>query len=213
MRYTGGDPFPILSMRVSLSTLVAECLGAFVLAFGVALSVADPAALPTPVIAGLTLGTMVYIFGGVSGCHINPAVTLGLWSRGTLKTDKAIAYVVAQLVGGFLAAVVTAYAFGKVPVFDTGSNGLAIVVAEAAGAFLLVLGVSAVVDGRVSQGASGLTIGSSLLLGILVAAHWSAGVLNPAVAVGLGSVSLSYLLAPVAGGIIAAQLSKVWMKK
>ena len=200
-------------MRVSLPTLAAECLGAFVLAFGVALSVADISPLPTPVIAGLTLGTMVYVFGNVSGCHINPAVTLGLWSRGGVKTEKAIAYVIAQLIGGLLAVFVTASAFGKVPVFDTGSNGLAIVVAEAAGAFLLVLGVSAVVDGRVSQGASGVTIGSSLLLGILVAAHWSAGIVNPAVAVGLGSVSLSYLFAPVAGGIAAAQVSRLWMKK
>ena len=200
-------------MRVSLFTLVAECLGTFVLASGVALSVADASSLPTPVIAALTLGTMVYVFGGISGCHINPAVTIGLWSRGSIATSKAVAYVIAQIIGGFLAAFVTAYAFGKVLVFDTVSNGLPIIVAEAAGAFLLVLGVTAVVDGRVSQGASGLTIGSSLLLGILVAAHWSAGVLNPAVAVGLGFASLSYLLAPIVGGIIAAQLSKIWMKK
>lgn len=77
---------------------------------------------------------------------------------------------------------------------------------------MLVLGVTAVVDKRVSQGASGLTIGSSLLLGILIASHGSAGIANPAVAVGLGSISVSYILGPIVGGVAAASLSKMWMK-
>ncbi|MBM3231745.1 aquaporin, partial [Candidatus Peregrinibacteria bacterium] len=111
------------------------------------------------------------------------------------------------------ASFVTAYIFGEITVLGMGADGLWIVLGEAAGAFLLVLGITAVVDGRVQSEASGLTIGSSLLLGILVAAHFSAGILNPAVAVGLGSISLSYLIGPVIGGIAAAQLSMLWKKK
>jgi len=200
-------------MRVSLPVLAAECLGTFVLALGVGLSVSDASVLSTPVIAALTLGTMVYVFGSVSGCHINPAVTIGLWSRGSLKAEQAAGYIAAQILGGLFASFVTAYIFGEITVLGMGADGLWIVLGEAAGAFLLVLGITAVVDGRVQSEASGLTIGSSLLLGILVAAHFSAGILNPAVAVGLGSISLSYLIGPVIGGIAAAQLSMLWKKK
>lgn len=199
-------------MRLRTHALAAECLGTFVLALGVALSLTGSSALPTPVIAALTLGTMVYVLGAISGCHINPAVTLGLWSRNVIKGKEAAAYIVAQLIGGFLASLVAAYTLGDIVAFGMGGDGIDIVIAEAAGAFLLVLGVTAVVDGRVSSGASGLTIGSSLLLGILIAAHWSAGILNPAVAVGLGSISFSYLVGPLIGGVLAAQLSKSWKK-
>lgn len=199
-------------MRITLPVFMAELLGTFVLALGVGLSVSDASALPTAVIAGLTLGTMVYVLGAVSGCHINPAVTIGLWSRGVIGGTQAFGYVVAQFIGGLLASAVSAAAFGKIMVLGMAGDGLSIVLAEAAGAFMLVLGVTAVVDKRVSQGASGLTIGSSLLLGILIASHGSAGIANPAVAVGLGSISVSYILGPVVGGIAAAALSKMWMK-
>lgn len=200
-------------MNASQKKYIAEALGTFVLALGVALSVADAGPLATPIVAALSLGVMVYVIGGISGCHINPAVTAGLWSRGVIGTNDAVSYIVAQLIGGFVASCIVAYSFGGVEILGMGQDGFAIFGAEAAGAFLLVLGITAVVDGRVSQGASGLTIGSSLLIGILTAAHWSAGVVNPAVAVGLGSISVSYILGPIIGGVAAASLSKLWIGK
>lgn len=195
-----------------MPVFVAELLGTFVLALGVGLSVSDASALPTAVIAGLTLGTMVYVLGSVSGCHINPAVTVALWSRGSIKSSQAVGYVVAQLIGGLLASAVSAAVFGRIMVLGMAGDSLSIVLAEAAGAFMLVLGVTAVVDKRVPHDASGLAIGSSLLLGILIASHGSAGIANPAVAVGLGSISVSYILGPIVGGIAAAALSKMWLK-
>jgi glycerol uptake facilitator-like aquaporin len=77
-------------------------------------------------------------------------------------------------------------------------------IAEAIGAAILVLGVSSVVHGKVTQGASGLTIGSALSLGVLAASAQSNGVVNPAVALGIGSVSLAYVFGPILGGLIAA---------
>jgi glycerol uptake facilitator-like aquaporin len=78
--------------------------------------------------------------------------------------------------------------------------------AEAFGTFWLAVGVASVVLGKAPAAASGLTIGASLLLGIAVAAPVSNGVLNPAVALGIGSFSVVYLLGPIVGGAIATLL-------
>src|SRR5262245_39084185 len=55
---------------------------------------------------GLVLGAMVYVIGPISGCHINPAVTAAMWSAGRINSRDAIAYVVAQLIGGILGAFI-----------------------------------------------------------------------------------------------------------
>ena len=78
-----------------------------------------------------------------------------------------------------------------------------VIMAEIVGTFVFAFGVAAAVHGRVSQGASGLAVGGSLLLGISLAAKGSNAVLNPAVALGIGSVSASYLIGPVIGAILA----------
>jgi len=58
--------------------------------------------VPTPIVAGLTLGLLVYTIGPISGCHINPAVTTGLFSIGKLEAPAAGGYIVAQVIGGSL---------------------------------------------------------------------------------------------------------------
>ena len=81
-------------------------------------------------------------------------------------------------------------------------------IAEFLGTFMLAIGVSSVVHGKAPGPAAGLTIGGSLLVAISYAATISNGVLNPAVAVGIGSVSATYLIAPLVGAVIAFQLYK-----
>jgi aquaporin Z len=67
---------------------------------------------------GVALTTIAYVIGGISGCHINPAVTLGLWIGGRMKTKDVVPYVVAQVLGAIVAAAVLyAIASGK-PGFD-----------------------------------------------------------------------------------------------
>ena len=83
----------------------AEFFGAFVLSLVVGLSVSGQFPIVTPVLAGLTLGLFVYTIGVISGCHINPAVTVGLLSIGKIKMNEAAKYIVAQLLGGILASV------------------------------------------------------------------------------------------------------------
>ena len=75
--------------------------------------------------------------------------------------------------------------------------------AEALGAFFFAFGIAAVVYGKVSDHMSGLVIGGSLLLGILMASFsGSAGILNPAVAFALNSLSAVYILGPVVGAVV-----------
>lgn len=190
---------------------VAELIGTFGLTLLVSLTLMSGVPEAVPFLAAITVAIFVYTIGGISGCHINPAVTIGLWSVKKIQKLDVVGYLVAQFLGAFLAMYVTSFLVGSSPT-SIAEDLPAVALAEAIGTMFLVFGVSSVVYGKTSSGASGVTIGGSLLLGILVSSTVSNGVLNPAVAVGIGSVSVTYLLAPVVGGILAAQLYR-WLAK
>lgn len=186
---------------------VAEFVGTFLLTLAVLTSLTFSLPLATPIAAGLTLMLVVYTLGPISGAHINPAVTLSLLSVKKVSPVDAVLYIVAQFVGAVAAMGVLSALGGSLPAVG-GADSVAIFVAEALGAFVLLFGISAVVHGKVDDDISGIIIGGSLLLGILLAAGASNGVLNPAVAVGIGSISATYILAPIVGGLIAVWLYK-----
>ena len=183
----------------------AEFLGTFALALAVGLSLAGKFPVPTPVIAGLTLGICVYTFGAISGTHINPSITIGLLAIGKINIKDAAFYLAAQFAGGATALFVSAALLGGRPLV-TAVDSAAVFAGEALGAFWLAIGVAAVVHGKAPGPASGLTIGASLLLGIATAAPVSNGVLNPAVALGIGSFSAMYVVGPIVGAAIAMVL-------
>lgn len=190
---------------------VAELLGTFLLTLAVSLSIVMPSVIPTPAIAGLTLMILVYVLGPVSGAHVNPAVTVGLWCVGKIKPGDAISYIVAQIVGALLVAPFLTL-LQIIPVDAGAMEGLTLGIGEALGAGLLVAGVCSVVYGKASGGPAGVTVGGSLFLGATVASSVGNGIVNPAVAIGLRSVSLTYLLAPLVGGLIFAELYR-WLVK
>lgn len=186
--------------------LLAELMGTFALTFAVIVTVNNPGfPVPTPVLAGLTLGLFVYLIGPVSGCHINPAVTIGVLSIGRIGVKDAVGYVVAQFAGAGLALWVGSVFFAQavdLPVSGSAMTGFA----ELFGAALLAFSVTAVVIGRVPGNLSGLVIGAGLLIGLGYAAHGSNGVLNPAVALGIGSFGHAYIWGPVGGALVGALL-------
>lgn len=190
---------------------VAELLGTFLLTLAVSLSIVVPSVIPTAAIAGLTLMILVYVLGPVSGAHVNPAVTLGLWCIGKMKTSGAIGYIVAQVIGAVLVGPFLTL-FQIVPVNAGGLDDLASGIGEALGAGILVAGVCSVVYGKTSSGASGVTVGGSLFLGATIASSVGNGIVNPAVAIGLQSITLTYLLAPFVGALIFAELYR-WLVK
>lgn len=188
--------------------LLAEALGTFTLALAVLTSVSTDSILVTPVIAGLVLGLFVYTIGAKSGSHINPAVTTGLWSLGKIKTNEAVSYIIAQLIGGGLALFVATNFLGEVGL-SSAPESFSIFLAELIGMIIFTFGIASVVYSKVNDAASGLVIGGSLLLGIIIAAHLgSSGILNPAVALALGSFNFSYVLGAIFGSAIGMRLYK-----
>jgi glycerol uptake facilitator protein len=184
---------------------IAEFVGTFALSFVVLAAVSQVLPLPVavPVIAGLTLGLFVYTIGGLSGAHINPAVTIGLWSVKKINNHDAVAYIVAQIFAGAVAIVLARTLGMSSPEAVTGVFTSSLFFAEAIGAFFFAFGIAAVVYGKVSDHMSGVVVGGSLLLGILIASFsGSAGILNPAVAFALNAVSVMYIAGPILGAVV-----------
>lgn len=193
-------------MSMNMNKYIAEFLGTFMLALAVGLSLAGKFPVPTPVVAAVTLMVCVYTLGAICGTHINPAVTLGVLSIGKMSVKDAVGYWVAQFAGGAAAYGITGLLVTRAAVTAVDSGG--VFGAEVLGTFMLAFGVASVVHGKAPGPAAGLTIGGSLLAGISYAATISNGVLNPAVALGIGSFSVVYLLAPLVGGFLAMQAYK-----
>lgn len=187
---------------------VAELFGTFLLTFAVLVSLRVGFAVPTVIVAALTLGTIVYMVGSISGAHVNPAITIGLHSIGKINLRDTVLYIVFQVIG----AVIAMMLLQNITAVDLlrAENSVMAAVCELLGAFVFGTGVAAVAFGRVHEAASGLAVGSSLFLGLVVASSGSLAILNPAVAIGLGAMSLVYLLAPIAGTVCGMQFYR-WL--
>ncbi len=186
---------------------IVEALGTGTLALAVTLSLAGHFAVATPIIAALVVTLFVYSIGHVSGAHLNPAVTIGVWSIGKIKTTEAVYYVIAQFIGAFI-ALFLASSFITLPAMVI-SSSLLVGIAETFGTFFFTFGIASVVYGKTPGDASGVVIGGSLLLGIAIAALLgSNGVLNPAVAFGIGSFGSMYVIGPVVGSILGMNAYK-----
>lgn len=186
---------------------MAEALGTFTLALVVALSIVGKFPVATPILAGLTLGLFVYSIGHISGTHINPAVTIGAWSIKKISNKDALSYIVSQFTGAAVALYVVTLTIGA-PVLIV-SDTWTVAFAEALGTFFFTFGIASVIYGKTPSQLSGVVVGGSLMLGITIAALiGSNGVLNPAVALGIGSFSLVYLFAPIVGSVLGMQAYK-----
>lgn len=186
---------------------VVEALGTGALTLVVGLSLVSEFPVATPLLAALTLGLFVYTVGHLSGTHINPAVTIGAWSIGKIDSRTAAMYVVAQVIGAGVVMLLLSrtVAMPELTVSGAGLVGFA----EFLGTFFFTFGIAAVVYGKIPSALSGAVVGGSLLLGIAIAAGLgSNGVLNPAVAFGVGSVNVMYLLGPILGAVCGMQVYK-----
>jgi aquaporin Z len=212
----------------------AELLGTFVLVF---------AGLTTAVVAGgqvhnvgvalafgLSLLAMAYALGPISGCHINPAVTLGMLVARRMSAKDAIGYWVAQIIGGTIAAGVVLYIAQGAPGGGLASlagaaNGFAehspgnysmaaSFVAEMFLTMLLVLTVLGATDNRAPAGFAGIPIGLILTVLILAGIPITNGSFNPARSIGpaiwVGGWAIQqlwlFIVAPMLGGVLAASL-------
>ena len=175
----------------------------------------------------IVVAVVIYGFGPVSGAHINPAVTLSLAVTRRFPWAEVIPYILAQVVGAIVGALLIVAMFGTDSVdLGLGATTLADgvpywqgIVAEALGTFVLLYAVMALaVDSRAPLGWAGLMIGLAVAAAILLIAPITGGSLNPARTFGPylvvtmfgGSIPWSdlgvYLIGPVIGGIAAVLL-------
>ena len=186
----------------------AEFVGTFALTLIVGLSVGGMFPVSTPVLAALTLGLFVYSVGHISGTHINPAVTIGAWSIGKIRSREAVRYIVAQVLGAGLAWIKLGFLMTS-EVSLAVSSTMTVGFAEFVGTFFFTFGIASVVYGRTPGQFSGVVVGGSLLLGVAFAALiGSNGILNPAVAFGIGSFNFMYLFGPIFGSIVGMNVYK-----
>ena len=223
--------------------LAAEFIGTFWLVLGGCGSAVLAAAFPDVGIGllgvsfafGLTVLTMAFAIGHISGCHLNPAVSLGLWSGGRFSTGELAPYISAQVAGGIAgAAILFVIASGQAG-FDASagfaSNGygehspggyslLAALVTEVVMTFMFLIIILGATDQRAPQGFAPIAIGLGLTLIHLISIPVTNTSVNPArstgVAIFQGDWALSQLwlfwLAPIVGAILAGLVYK-WFEE
>jgi len=219
----------------------AEFIGTFWLVLGGCGSAVLAAAFPDVGIGllgvslafGLTVLTMVYAIGHVSGCHLNPAVTVGLTVAGRFKGGDVLPYVIAQVLGAILAAYVLATIAGGAPGYDGGlaSNGFgehspggysmqAALVTEVVLTLMFLFVILGSTHGKAPAGFAGISIGLCLTLIHLISIPVTNTSVNPARSTGPalleGGIALQQLwlfwVAPIAGAVIAGVIAK-WFEK
>lgn len=201
-----------------VAVLLAEFLGTGALTYVVLRLQHSSIGVPyfIAVAAGLALAAVTFTFVSNSGAHMNPAVTIGMWTARQIKTLPAAAYVVVQCFGAWVAYELFAYLFSQPvpalyanqPVFD-----VKIFAAEAVGTLVFALGWAAALH-RVKVGpAFAGYVGVAFTVGILIASVASFGLINPAVALGTrawpfwGTAAWgTYVLGPVVGAVVAFNL-------
>ena len=217
---------------------IAEMVGTFVLVFGgcgSAVLAGEKIGFAGVSIAfGLTLLAMAYAIGHISGCHINPAVTVGLLVSKKMDSRDAVGYIVAQIIGGILAAaLLLAIAKGVAGGYDPTLTGFAAngygdhspshynlisaFLAEVILTFFLMFTILGATDIKAPVGFAGIPIGLVLTLIHLVGIPVTNTSVNPARSIGpavfVGGWALSqlwlFIIAPIIGAIIAAVVYRV----
>jgi len=218
----------------------AECIGTFWLVLGGCGSAVIAAAFPEVGIGllgvslafGLTVLTMAYAIGHISGCHLNPAVSVGLWAGGRFPANQLLPYIVAQVVGAVIAGgVLYLIATGQAG-FDVSagfaSNGygehspggysmVSALVTEIVMTMMFLIIILGATDERAPEGFAPIAIGLGLTLIHLISIPVTNTSVNPARSTGValfaGDWAISQLwlfwVAPVIGGGLGAMVYRI----
>lgn len=195
--------------RQKIATLVAEFLGTGVLTLLVLSVQRSTIGVPffVALAAGLTLATMVFALGSTSGAHLNPAVTIALWTARKVSSLTGVLYIAAQLLGAWAAYGLYTYFVNSTLQPIGGHFTGRILVAEAVGTGIFVFGWAAAMMQGFSAAVQASVAGLSYMIGIIAASSAAIGLLNPALALGVRSwVWGTYVLGPVLGAVIGANL-------
>ncbi|MEZ8086478.1 aquaporin Z [Vibrio sp. 10N.222.52.C3] len=223
-----------------MNRYIAEIFGTFWLVLGGCGSAVLAAAFPDVGIGllgvslafGLTVLTMAFAIGHISGCHLNPAVTIGLWSGGRFDAKDVAPYIIAQVIGGIIAGgVLFVIASGQAG-FDAAASGFAsngygehspggysltaALVCEVVMTMVFLFVIMGATDSKAPAGFAPIAIGLCLTLIHLISIPVTNTSVNPArstgVAVFVGDWAVSQLwlfwVAPIIGAVIGAMIYK-----
>lgn len=216
----------------SIKKYVAEFIGTFVLvllACGTAAAVGcDPSGsgyLLTALAFGLVIVAMAYSIGNISGCHINPAVSIAMLISGKMSVKDFVGYIVAQFLGAIAGAAVLMAILGKES--GLGANALyngdvwLSILIEVILTFVFVIAILGVTSKTENTAVTGLVIGLSLTLVHIFGIHFTGTSVNPARSFGpalfVGGDALAnvwvFIVAPLVGGALAAVVYKFLSSK
>ena len=193
---------------------IVEFIGTFFLVLAVVCAVngLGDNSFMAPIAIGSALMVMIYAGGHISGAHYNPAVSIAVLIRGKMDSKDFAPYIIAQILGGSLAALIASKVFG----FTGTAGNLAVapaLLAEILGTFALAYVILNVATTKSNEGNSfyGLAIGFTVTAMAYTLGGISGGAFNPAVAIGITLAEMAvwgdiwiYLLGTVAGGVLAA---------
>ena len=201
-----------------MKNYITEFIGTFFLVLAIGLT-------GNPIAIGAMLMVMVYMGGHISGAHYNPAVSIAMIIRGLLSVKEAINYILSQLAGAILAALLVNWLGGAVMKIAPSNSAsvLQILVVEAIFTFALVMVILNVATNPKTEGNSyyGLAIGFTIMAAAFVGGGISGGVYNPAV--GIGPILIDaimgdentlsnlwyYLVGPIVGAVLATYVYKL----
>jgi aquaporin Z len=195
--------------RNKVAMVVAEFLGTGVLTLVIISVQRSTIGIPyfVGIAAGLAAGLLMLVFNRASGAFLNPALTLGMWTARRIKTVPAVAYLVAELLGGYLAGLLYRYFVGGTMAPLNHDFSSRVLVAEAVGTAIFALAAAAAAYNTLLESKKAALYGGGLAIGIIAASSASAGILNPAVALGANAWTwTTYVLGPVLGGLIGVNL-------
>lgn len=200
-----------------MNKYVTELIGTFFLVLTIGATViglgAADAGFMAPLAIGAVLTVMVYAGGHISGAHYNPAITLAVWMRGRCPTSEVPGYIIAQILGAVLAALVVGFLTGGPAAPPAPIDIPKSLVAELLCTFALAYVVLNVATAKANSGNSyfGLAIGLTVTASAYAVGNISGGVFNPAVAIGVGVMNLVnitdiwvHIVADFAGAALAA---------
>ena len=226
-----------MSESSSVKKYIAELIGTFVLVLmGCGSAVLAGSAIGFVGISfafGLSVLAMVYAIGSISGCHINPAVSISMLVAGKISVKDAVVYIAAQCVGAIIGADVLYWIATGNPTYSLDLSGLgqngydlaspsgfsmaSAFIAEVILTFIFLLVIHGSTSEKAPKGFAGISIGLSLVLIHLVGIPVTGTSVNPARSLGpaiiVGGTALNQLwlfwVAPIIGGLLAAVVWKI----
>ena len=198
--------------RPQIATVVAEFLGTAALVM-VALILSQTTAVSYFIGTSLAaaLAVIYMIFGSVSGAHVNPAITFGMWTARQISTLRAVLYVAAQLLGGLAALELYQYFTNRGLPAKNLEFSTPMWLAEVVGTAILAMALIAAIRKGLDTLQTAVAYGLAFFVGILIAATASAAYLNPAIALGERNWNAVYVLGPLVGGLIGVNLYTMLM--